>query len=269
MESEQKKTPPNEKTIARYSETLRQNLGVVEKRIVQASQAQHHKLSVPRLLAVSKTHPPEAIVAACGLGICEFGENYAQELKNKKEFLQEYFPDLLKNLKFVFLGRIQSNKIPLMIQYADEIQSVGSLEHALSISKQLQKFRPGQVYPIWLLVNAGQETTKTGFTLEEIPLATQELTQRCPNLDIQGLMAIPPPLETLLEQSPSQSPGAAPPLYWKLRELSRHLPLSAGRGGLLSLGMSEDLEAALVVGTDCIRLGTALFGPRLPKDFEK
>ena len=85
-------------------------------------------------------------------------------------------------------------------------------------------------------------------------------------LEIQGIMAIPPPLNLL---APSPSPEKAvevPLLYRQLKELSRSMAMPSGKHGKLSLGMSEDLEVAIAAGTDCVRLGTALFGPRLPKE---
>lgn len=257
----------SQKSVEAYRGVLEKNLAVISGRLQETLNWLHgNDARRPRLIAVSKTHPPEAIKAAYDLGLREFGENYAQELKAKWEFFQTYLPNLLPNLRLIYQGRIQSNKIPLMVRYADEIQSVDSLAHAQIIDQQVAKLRPGSSYPIWLLVNAGQETTKLGFSLEDIPTVTLQIVSHCHNLTVQGIMAIPPPLEVLIPHREPGKPDPVPPLYQQLAQVARAMPLPQGKQGKLSLGMSEDLEVALAVGTDCLRLGTAIFGPRLPKE---
>jgi pyridoxal phosphate enzyme (YggS family) len=206
-----------------------------------------------RLLAVSKTHSAESIATLYGLGVREFGENYAQELAKKGALLGPI------GVRFVFIGTIQSNKIPLIVQHAAEIQSVASLRHAKIIAHEAARL--GKVpYPIYLLVNAGDEASKSGVTIREVLPLAKAIQDSCPELALQGLMAIPPPLEDDDEER-GKTHRKVPALYRDLRELANQV----GRG-LLSLGMSDDLEKALAAGSDCIRIGTALFGPRPSKD---
>lgn len=205
-----------------------------------------------RLLAVSKTHPPESIAQLHALGVREFGENYAQELALKSEALQN------QDIRFVFIGSLQSNKIPLIVRHAAEIQSVASLKHASLIAKEAAKIGKTP-YPVYILVNAGDEASKSGVPLPEAISLAHAISRSCPDLSLEGIMAIPPPLDENRLTSPS--PGLkVPALYRELRSLADQI----GRGRL-SLGMSDDLEEAIAAGSNCIRIGTALFGPRQMK----
>lgn len=206
-----------------------------------------------RLLAVSKTHSAESIATLYGLGVREFGENYAQELAKKSTFLGQL------GVRFVFIGTVQSNKISMIVRHAAEIQSVASLRHAKIIAQEAARLGKTP-YPVYLLVNAGDEASKSGVALREVLPLAKAIQESCPELDLQGLMAIPPPLEEDDEER-GKTHLKVPPLYRDLRELANQV----GRG-LLSLGMSDDLEEALAAGSDCIRIGTALFGPRPTKD---
>lgn len=206
-----------------------------------------------RLLAVSKTHSAESIATLYGLGVREFGENYAQELAKKSGLVGHL------GVRFVFIGTVQSNKIPLIVQHAAEIQSVASLRHAKLIAHEAARL--GKVpYPVYLLVNAGDEASKSGVAIREVLPLAKAIQESCPELALEGLMAIPPPLKEGDEER-GKTHLEVPPLYRDLRELANQV----GRG-LLSLGMSDDLEEALASGSDCIRIGTALFGPRPSKD---
>jgi PLP dependent protein len=206
-----------------------------------------------RLLAVSKTHPGERIAALYSLGVREFGENYAQELARKDRELRHL------DVKFVFIGTLQSNKIPLIVEHGAEIQSVASLRHAKLIAKEASRLGKTP-YPIYILVNAGGESTKSGVALAEVLPLAHDIQTSCPELTLQGLMAIPPPLKQDGDQENDTKAPSPPPLYRELRVLANQVGC-----GLLSLGMSDDLPEALAAGSDCIRIGTALFGPRSTK----
>ena len=202
-----------------------------------------------RLLPVSKTHPLEALRALIALGIREFGENYAQEMATKATALGS-------TARFVFIGTLQSNKIKLVVRHASEIQSVGSLRHAKLVAAAAREC--GKVpYPIYLLVNAGDEASKSGLAMTEVIDVASSIASELPDLDLQGIMAIPPPLKNLVSPADLARPQAPPLLYEDLGRLSR----GVGRGQL-SLGMSQDLKEAIYAGSSCVRVGTALFGPR-------
>jgi len=198
-----------------------------------------------RLLAVSKTQPAEAIRALYAAGQRDFGENYAQELAAKAEALAD-----LPGLRFHFIGALQSNKLALIVRTAAAVQSVGSERHARLLARHVRELGKAP-YPVHVLVNAGDEASKSGVPLGEAEALARLIAAELPELRLLGVMAIPPPLA-------ESGPGApVPELYRKLREL-------ADRVGEhdLSLGMSADLAVAVAAGSDCVRIGTALFGAR-------
>lgn len=217
-------------------------LTAVLDRIAAAARAVGRDPEEIELLCVSKTHPAEAVLAMHALGPKAFGENYAQELKAKVEATRAAAPDL----RWVFIGTIQSNKIKLIVEHADEIQTVCTFEQAQKIARCAAALGKTP-YPIWLSVNAGDEVSKHGATMAEAPALAARL-QALPDLTLRGLMAIPPPLADA---------SVVPPLYRRLRELAD----CCGERGL-SLGMSDDLEVAVAAGSSLVRLGTALFGAR-------
>lgn len=196
-----------------------------------------------RLLAVSKAQPAAALRALYAQGQRDFGENYAQEMVAKAAALAD-----LTDLRLVYIGALQSNKIPLIVRTAVEIQSVGSLRHAHLIAREVASLGVAP-YPVYLLVNAGDEVSKSGVALGDVTALAEAIARELPELTVMGLMAIPPPL--------AEGVTTPPPLYIALRTLASKI----GRGRL-SLGMSQDLAIAIAAGSDCVRIGTALFGAR-------
>ena len=229
-----------------------ERLAACKFKIHQIAKLSHRNPDSIRLLAVSKTHSPEKIIRLRELGIREFGENYAQELAIKRQALHDV------DLDFVYIGALQSNKIPLIVRHAAEIQSVCSIKHAKLIAKEADRLGKTP-YPVYILVNAGDEATKSGVPILEVMGLAQEINSHCPELTLQGIMAIPPPLDDNRPKIDS-SAFVIPLLYIKLKQLAQKV----GKG-LLSLGMSDDLEEALAAGSDCVRIGTALFGAREPR----
>ncbi|WP_017365683.1 YggS family pyridoxal phosphate-dependent enzyme [Methylococcus capsulatus] len=223
---------------------LQENLQAVRQRIRGAEQACGRPEDSVRLVAVSKTQPAAVLRAAYDLGQREFGENYLQEAMEKQ--------DLLADLDIVwhFIGPIQSNKTRLLAERFDWVHSIDRLK----IAQRLNDQRPPGRAPlnVCIQVNIGGEPTKSGVT----PAAVAELAQAVaalPRLRLRGLMAIPAPTADEREQRAAFS---------RLRELLEGL----GMPGLdtLSMGMSDDLEAAVAEGTTLVRVGTAIFGRRPP-----
>ena len=196
------------------------------------------------LIAVSKLQPITKIVEVHALGQQKFGENYAQELSEKAEALKDL------DIYWVFIGHIQSNKIRKIVTYAREIQTVASLSHAKQIARHAKELGKTP-FPIMLEVNAGDEASKSGVSMGAIKALADQIAAELPELQIRGLMAIPP------DSFSDSNYASVPPLYRELRALADTVGL-----GLLSLGMSSDLSIALDAGSDMVRIGTAVFGSR-------
>ena len=197
------------------------------------------------LLAVSKKKRPEEILKAASLGISHFGENYFQEAIKKIERLREL------NLKWHFIGSIQSNKTREIAQNFDWIQSLDREK----IAVKLNEYRGNTLSAlnVCVQVNLSGEETKSGVPINQAPDLC-ELVEELPNLKLRGLMAIPSPQPDFQLQR------------IKFRELSRKfddLKTNHPNIDILSMGMSNDFEAAIAEGSTMVRLGTALFGARL------
>ena len=229
---------------------IEDNIERVRHLVANIAESAHRDKDSIRILPVSKTHDHYIVRDAFHLGLREFGENYADELATKAEQLRD-----LRGIHWVFIGQLQSNKIQKIVAYADEIQSIATEKHARYIERyaaQLEK----KDYPVWIVVNAGDEDSKQGASFEELTTLCNYITHHCPTLKLQGLMAIPPAIYSDSSISPISDTNI-PTIYKKLRsEASR---IGAGK---LSLGMSGDLALAITAGSDCVRIGTAIFGER-------
>lgn len=203
-----------------------------------------------RLVAVSKTFSAEKIQEAYEHGLRDFGENYTDELIKKHQQLSH-----LRDIRWVFIGQLQSNKIQKIVRVADEIQSIASEKHARYIERYAGECGKNN-FPVWINVNAGDEDTKQGLQLNQALELAKFITERCSHLSLQGLMAIPPAFYNDAQWATS-SATPIPDLYVTLRRLASNV----GQGKL-SLGMSNDLAIAILAGTDCVRIGSAIFGSR-------
>jgi pyridoxal phosphate enzyme (YggS family) len=197
------------------------------------------------LVAVSKTQPAEAIREAYAAGQRDFGENYAQEWRDKAVALAD-----LDGLVWHFIGALQTNKVKYLLPAeagapaAAWVHTVDRLALAEELSKRAA--RRGMRLRVLLEVNVAAEASKAGATPEEVP-ALAERVRALPGLELRGLMCIPP------------AEGDPRPHFARLRALRDGLG-----GGLadLSMGMSGDYEAAIGEGSTLVRVGTAIFGAR-------
>jgi PLP dependent protein len=216
-------------------------------RLRQALEGAGRDQDAARLLAVSKTKPAAMIRQAWQLGQREFGENYLQEALEKQAELAD-----LDGVVWHFIGPLQSNKTRAAAEHFDWVHSVDRLK----IAKRLSEQRPAHLAPlnICLQVNISREESKAGVMPEELEALAKEVAT-LPNLRLRGLMAIPAPVEGIDAQ---RKPLAA------LREALDGLQSSLPNAPLdtLSMGMSDDLEAAVLEGATLVRLGTAIFGAR-------
>jgi pyridoxal phosphate enzyme (YggS family) len=223
---------------------LQQHYLRVLKRIQEAEKLAQRRPGSVALLAVSKTRSAEEIALLADLGQHRFGESYLQEALTKIDQLRG------RRLEWHFIGRIQSNKTRTIAEQFDWVHSVASLKHATRLSQQ----RPAGLPPlnICLQVNTSGEASKDGHDAEALR-EQFDAYRALPNLRIRGLMTIPAPdAEETAKHTPLKR------LRLLLDELnSAQTPLDT-----LSMGMSDDLEAAIAEGATIVRIGTAIFGPR-------
>ena len=226
--------------------TLEQRLAAVRERILQACQAAGRDPAHVGLLAVSKLQPAQAVRQAQQASQRAFGENYVQEALDKMAALA----DLRGVTEWHLIGPLQSNKTRAVAEAFDWVHSVDRLKIAQRLSDQ----RPASLPPlnVCLQVNISGEASKSGLPPQDVAQVATAVAA-LPRLRLRGLMSIPEPAQGLLAQ---QAPHRA--LRLLLQDLNQHgLALDT-----LSMGMSDDLEAAVAEGSTMVRVGTAIFGAR-------
>jgi pyridoxal phosphate enzyme (YggS family) len=202
------------------------------------------------LLAVSKGHPAQVVRAAAAAGLTQFGESYTQEGLAKQDELAA--DPATRSLTWHFIGRLQANKTRPVAERFAWVHAVDRLRIAQRLSEQ----RPYHAAPlnVCLQVNVAAEQTKGGVSPEELPSLARDVAA-LPRLKLRGLMCIPPE-----EPDPERQRA----WFAMLRRLQEGLNAQGAGLDTLSMGMSADLEAAILEGATCVRVGTALFGPRGP-----
>jgi len=222
------------------------NLQEVKRRIDAACVAARRPAHSVTLLAVSKTKPESAVREALAAGQHAFGENYVQEGLAKIAQLA----DLRAQIEWHLVGPLQSNKTRAVAEAFDWVHSVDRLKIAERLSAQ----RPAGLPPLnlCLQVNISGEASKSGLTAAELPAVAQAVAA-LPGLRLRGLMAIP---------EPGAGDAAQRAPHRALRELLDGLRAQGLALDTLSMGMSDDLEAAVAEGSTLLRVGTAVFGAR-------
>ncbi len=224
-----------------YSERL---LSILE-RIKAATSRSGRRPDSVRLVAVSKTHPPEAVQALAEAGHDLFGESRVQEAKAK-------IPLLPARLKWHFIGHLQKNKIRQALPLFDLFHGVDSAELAIQMDRIASE--TGRITRILLEINVAGESSKFGLNQESAPSALDKIAG-LRYVELHGLMCIPPPVKKTDD---------ARVYFAALRELRDQLEERLGAPlPELSMGMSGDFEAAILEGATLVRVGSALFGPRL------
>jgi pyridoxal phosphate enzyme (YggS family) len=217
----------------------------VRARIVRAAERAGRDPGSVRLLAVSKQQPAALVQAAAAAGQAEFGENYVQEGIDKIAALAG-----TPGLTWHFIGQLQGNKTREVATSFDWVHTVDRARIASRLSAQ----RPQRAPPLQVLlqVSLAEEPGKGGVTPAEAP-ALAAVVAALPHLRLRGLMCIPPPAtDTDNQRRP----------FRQLRELLESLNASGHCLDTLSMGMSDDLEAAVLEGATIVRVGTAIFGRR-------
>jgi hypothetical protein len=224
--------------------TIPANLQAVRQRIATACAAAGRAPDSVQLLAVSKTFPVDFVRAAAAAGQRAFGESYVQEALPKRAALAAL------GLEWHFIGPLQSNKTR---HVAENFAWVHSVER-LKIAERLSAQRPAGMPPLDVCVelNVSGEESKSGCTPAEAAALCRAVTA-LPKLRLRGLMAIPEPTDDM---------ALARRRFAQVREMLAALNAAGMQLDTLSMGMSHDLEAAIMEGATIVRVGTAIFGER-------
>jgi PLP dependent protein len=232
--------------------TIEGNLQGLQKRLAAACAAAGRDVKSVTLLAVSKTFGPEAVEEAMAAGQRAFGENYIQEGVEKVLALRALRPDVA--LEWHCIGPVQSNKTRLVAAHFDWVHSVDRLKTAQRLAEQRT---PGLApLQVCLQVNVDGGANKSGVTPDELPELAREVAA-LGGLRLRGLMCIPEPSEDMVIQRAA---------FRRVRELQERLNAQGLALDTLSMGMSDDLEAAVAEGATLVRVGRAIFGYRPRKD---
>ena len=215
------------------------NLQAVRGRIAYAAAAAGRDPQSVTLLAVSKTHPAALVGEALAAGQRSFGENYVQEAVEKMDTLAG------NDIEWHMIGPLQSNKTRVVAARFDWVHAIESEKIARRLSEQ----RPAGMAPLNVLiqVNVSGEASKSGVAPESAAVLAKAISS-LPNLKLRGLMAIP-------------EPGAARARFRDVKNLFERLE-SVFSLDTVSMGMSDDLDAAIAEGSTMVRIGTAIFGAR-------
>ena len=223
---------------------VKENVAQVRERVAAACRRSRRGPDDVKLVAISKTFPPECIRAAYEAGLRDFGENRVQEAMAKRPVLSDL------SITWHLVGHLQTNKARTARELFHWVHSVDSLR----LAQKLEQTGAGRL-PVLLEVNLGGEESKAGVGEKEIiPLAEQ--VSQLATLELRGLMVIPPFFD---------DPEQVRPYFRRLRELAREIDarnfpnVSVQE---LSMGMSHDFEVAIEEGSTIIRVGTAIFGAR-------
>ena len=227
--------------------SIQHNLQQVRQRIAAAAASCGRDPQEITLLAVSKTKPASAIEEAMAAGQRAFGENYVQEGVDKIRYFQQAGAS---GLQWHFIGPLQSNKSRLVAEHFDWCHTVDRLKIATRLSEQ----RPADLPPLNVLIqiNISDEQSKSGIPLAELDALAAGVAA-LPNLQLRGLMAIPAP-----ESEYERQFAVAQQMAVAFAQLKTLYPSV----DTLSLGMSDDMEAAIAAGSTMVRIGTAIFGAR-------
>jgi pyridoxal phosphate enzyme (YggS family) len=233
-------------------ELLAVRLADIRAQLAAAARKSGREPDEVRLIAISKTHPASVIKQACQLGATDFGENRVQEAEGKIAEIGR------EKVRWHLVGHLQANKVRRAVNLFDVIHSLDSLDLARRLDRLCQE--EGRENPLRVLiqVDLGHEETKSGIDESELSHLVEGIGPLS-RLEFGGLMTLPPFFD---------DPEQSRPYFRRLRELRDEL---AGRGafagarGELSMGMTNDFEVAIEEGSTMVRVGTAIFGERVPR----
>ena len=228
--------------------TIAENLAHLHEQITEACRRSNRAKSDVALMAVSKVHPVEAILEAYAAGHRLFGENRVQEFQEKSPHLKN-----LTEASFHLIGPLQSNKTAKAAELFDAIDAVDSFKIAQRLNVTATAL--GKKLPVLIEVKLSHEESKHGLSPTELPSLLDAMND-LESIETVGLMTVPPW---------SEDPEPARPYFRELRRLRDEYAVRFPRVTQLSMGMSNDFTVAIEEGSTCVRVGTALFGRRVPK----
>ncbi len=223
---------------------MKERLESVLKRIESAAKRAGRDPNEITLVAVSKNFPADAVKEAHSLGLRNFGENRAQELKGKYEELRDL------DITWHFIGRIQTNKVKYFVPIADYVHSVWRKEELDEIEKRASKI--DKTMKIFIEMNISGEESKAGIKEDEIR-DFLKIANGYDHVEVIGLMTMAPFVE---------NPEDIRWVFRRLREIRDEMSKDFPSLKDLSMGMSNDFEVAVEEGATFVRIGTAIFGPR-------
>ena len=226
-------------------------VAAVRDRIARAASRAHRRPEDVTLVAVSKTHPAQAVRDAFAAGLRHFGENKVQEAEGK---IAELAALRAEGLRWHLVGHLQSNKARAAATLFDHVDSLDDPRIASRLEKGAEQGK--KHIPVLVQVRLAEEETKSGLDEQHL-FPALEILRGLKRLRLDGLMTLPPFAE---------DPEATRPFFARLREL-RDRAKAAGLllGSELSMGMSHDFEVAVEEGATMVRVGTAVFGERARK----
>jgi pyridoxal phosphate enzyme (YggS family) len=227
--------------------SIADNVERVRTRMRQAAERAGRDPRSVRLVAASKTVDAARVRAAIAAGVTIVGENYLQETRQKLGQIGR------SGVEWHLIGPLQRNKVRYVFDLFDMMHSLDRLELAEEINRRAERL--GRRLPALLEVNVGEEASKSGWTPAALHKDINQLAG-LPNIEVRGLMTIPPP---------TPHPSEARPFFRAVRELRDRLA-QEGYDGMsfdeLSMGMTADYDVAIEEGATLVRVGTAIFGPR-------
>ena len=223
---------------------LSNNITKLLQRVRRSAQKSQYRNSDILVVAVSKTRSASDIRAAYTCGLIHFGENYIQEALQKISALEDL------PLVWHFIGPIQSNKTGSIARHFDWVHSVDREKIARRLSEQRSPHQPP--LQVCIQVNISGESSKSGIPVEQLPQLARSVLE-LPNLKLRGLMTVP-----AADTDPEQQRKA----FGAIREALLTLQKFDPDIDTLSMGMSADMESAILEGATIVRVGTAIFGPR-------
>jgi len=227
---------------------IAENIAVLRERIERAAAAAGRTAGEVMFVAATKMNDAEKVKAAVAGGIDACGENRVQEL------VEKYEQNAYVGAPLHFIGSLQKNKVKYLVGKVDLIQSVDSYELAMTIAKKAQQL--GTVQDVLIEVNIGREEAKSGIMPENADELLAELSET-EGIKVRGLMAIPPNIE--LDPKNVAYFEKMHNLYVDMRS-KKYNNVSIE---ILSMGMSGDFEEAIACGSNMVRIGSAIFGPRI------